>query len=200
MLWQILLLNSHDLTCLSCLSILLAEILQVLLLRPRSHAVNNAFPYRREFAVADIVSGSGLNGYSMALRWCSMGTGGLDQCPGRQRGCCPALDRVPAPEVSRFRKLNLERLNTILRTWWPIMIGDVSVGDRAVASDKIRGVIHDICRLYRLDVPAPKEPMPGSTRDNPFSLTGTPRRGIRLSGLLRFTKSLSPCSLAVVGC
>ena len=85
-----------------------------------------------------------------------------------------ALDRVPAPEVHRFRKLNLGRLNTILRTWWPVMVGDASIADRAVATDKIRGVIHDIRQLYRLDVPAPKEPMPGSTPDNPLHVSASP--------------------------
>ena len=84
-----------------------------------------------------------------------------------------ALDRVPAPEVGKFRKLNLGRLNKILKVWWPLMVGDVSVADRAVATDKVRGVIHDICRLYRLDVPAPKEPMPGSTPDNPLHVSAS---------------------------
>lgn len=85
-----------------------------------------------------------------------------------------SLDRVPAPEVHRFRKLNLGRLNTILRTWWPVMVGDASVADRAVATDKIRGVIHDIRQMYRLDVPAPKDPTPGSTPDNPLHVSASP--------------------------
>ena len=40
-----------------------------------------------------------------------------------------ALERVPAPEVIRFRKLNLERLNKIIQVWWPILVGDVTVAD-----------------------------------------------------------------------
>jgi hypothetical protein len=85
-----------------------------------------------------------------------------------------ALDRVPAPEVHKFRKLNLGRLNPILRTWWPLMVGDRTIADRAVATDRIRGAIHDIRQLYGLDVPIPKEPTPGSTRDNSLHVSAVP--------------------------
>jgi len=85
-----------------------------------------------------------------------------------------ALDRVPAPEVDRFRMLNLGRLNKIIQVWWPLMVGDVAVGDRAVATDKVRAAIHDIRQLYGLDLPAPKEPPPGSTSDKPLHVTAVP--------------------------
>lgn len=85
-----------------------------------------------------------------------------------------ALDRVPAPEVHRFRKLNLGRLNKILQVWWPLMVGDTGVADRAVATDKVRGAIHDIRRLYGLDLPPPKEPLPGSTPDKPLHVSAVP--------------------------
>ena len=78
-----------------------------------------------------------------------------------------ALGREPAPEAGRFRKLNLGRLNEIVRIWWPMM-----VGDRAVATDKVRAAIHDILQLYGLDVP--KEPLPGSMPDKPFHVSAVP--------------------------
>ncbi|MDA1129631.1 MAG: hypothetical protein O2913_13195 [Chloroflexi bacterium] len=85
-----------------------------------------------------------------------------------------ALDRVPAPEVGKFRKLNLGRLNKIIQVWWPLMLDeDASVADRSVATDKVRGAVHDIRQLYRLDVPAPREPILGSTPDNPLHVSAS---------------------------
>jgi len=54
------------------------------------------------------------------------------------------------------------------------MAGDTTVADRAVATDKVRGAIHDIRQLYGLDMPVPNEPPPGSTPDKPLHVTAVP--------------------------
>ena len=79
-----------------------------------------------------------------------------------------------APEVKEFRILNLARLNKIINVWWPVIVGDVAVADRVVATDKVRAAIHDIRRQYGLDVPTPKEPPLGSTPDKPLHVTAVP--------------------------
>ena len=47
------------------------------------------------------------------------------------------------------------------------MVGDRTIADRAVATDRIRGAIHDIRQLYGLDVPIPKEPTPAVPETTP---------------------------------
>lgn len=86
-----------------------------------------------------------------------------------------ALDRVPAPEVHKFRKLNLGRLNKVLQVWWPVMATGVtevdgetiihSFDDRLKATDRVLRVITDLRSLYGLDL---AKPLPGSSPENPM--------------------------------
>ena len=86
-----------------------------------------------------------------------------------------ALDRVPAPEVGKFRKLNLVRLNKILQVWWPVMETGVtevdgetithSFDDRLKATDRVLRTIADIRSLFGLDM---AKPVPGSSPESPM--------------------------------
>ena len=67
--------------------------------------------------------------------------------------------------------MNLGRLNKIVQVCWPMMVGEGSVGDKAVATDKVLAATHDIRKLFGLDV---KEAAPGSTPARPLHVSAVP--------------------------